>query len=500
MNGSHPHTTRFDGVASFVASGSFARAAGDAAPRTETHVPMVTISRSYGTNGTEVAQELARRLQVEFYDRELIAEVCRRTRADRFLMEKLYEQPVHGLDETIYNLVGMGGNSELIRVLPEVVADIRRKGGVLLGRGAHLCSSVPHLFRVRLDGSLPVCARRIMQRLQVSEAKARELIQSKNAEREAFNRSVYKWHRSRRQFYDMAINTDLFTTDQVVEMILCGMLVKNFTIPEKEVASLRSSLEPAERIPDLEEFDPNLEESCGEALFYQTGTVIFRMGEVADCLYLIQRGSVELMVESDSGELRGIAVLEAGDFFGEGALFTPDKKRMFTARAREETLAAPISERQLLAYLRAEPSLTLRLLRYSVGHITELTQEVRAKSETVSGCNAPRAAVHAQGYDPDRDSTAQELRLLVVEDDLDYFELLSAWVTDEVEAHGLALGHLQPHIVQASSLREAEMHLCQTRFSVVLLDLNLPDSEGLATFESRILAAGLDLLRIAPRH
>lgn len=202
------------------------------------HVPMVTISRTYGTNGTEVGQRLAERLQVGFYDREVLNEVCRQTHSDRFLMENLYEKPVRKLDEVIYGILGKGGNVEMMRVLPGIISGIQRTGGVILGRGAHLLDTKLPIFRVRLDGSLPVCTRRVMQRLNLSETEARALIRTKNLERESFTRTVYKRFRSARQFYDMVINTDLFTTEQVVEMILSALRMKNFMLPREQEEGL----------------------------------------------------------------------------------------------------------------------------------------------------------------------------------------------------------------------------------------------------------------------
>jgi hypothetical protein len=61
------------------------------------------------------------------------------------------------------------------------------------------------------------------------------------------------------------------------------------------------------------------------------GDVLFREGDTSADMYIIQDGRVELM-RRDAGELRQVALLESGDFFGEMSLLdgTP---REVTARA-----------------------------------------------------------------------------------------------------------------------------------------------------------------------
>src|SRR6516162_1169298 len=53
---------------------------------------------------------------------------------------------------------------------------------------------------------------------------------------------------------------------------------------------------------------------------YQRKKIIFRQGDPADGVFYIQSGKVELSVVSQQGKEGIIAILSAGDFFGEGCL------------------------------------------------------------------------------------------------------------------------------------------------------------------------------------
>lgn len=53
---------------------------------------------------------------------------------------------------------------------------------------------------------------------------------------------------------------------------------------------------------------------------YEEGKTIFAQGESVDALFYIISGAIKVIVNSEHGKVAVIAMLEAGDFFGEGCL------------------------------------------------------------------------------------------------------------------------------------------------------------------------------------
>ena len=53
---------------------------------------------------------------------------------------------------------------------------------------------------------------------------------------------------------------------------------------------------------------------------YKSGEVIFLQGDPADAVFYIQKGKVQVAVVSKQGKEGVVAVLGAGEFFGEGCL------------------------------------------------------------------------------------------------------------------------------------------------------------------------------------
>ncbi|MBF0612178.1 MAG: cytidylate kinase-like family protein [Magnetococcales bacterium] len=197
-------------------------------------VPLVTVSRSCGSNGTLIAQQLSERLKVRFYDKELLNEIVKVAKGDKYLLERLDEHATTLMDELIHTFFAKKGVSrhDFHHYLIKVVLGISRTGGVIVGRGAHLLVPHPRVFRLRLEGSLPICAKRIAERMGVKPAKAEKIILKTDADRDEFVKKIFKSYPTKRIFYDLVVNTDNFTTQQVVNIVAVAMAEAGFAVPE----------------------------------------------------------------------------------------------------------------------------------------------------------------------------------------------------------------------------------------------------------------------------
>ena len=68
---------------------------------------------------------------------------------------------------------------------------------------------------------------------------------------------------------------------------------------------------------------------------YRTDESIFIQGDGADAIFYIKKGNVKLTVVSKQGKEAVVAILNNGDFFGEGCL-AGQQLRMATATAISE--------------------------------------------------------------------------------------------------------------------------------------------------------------------
>src|SRR4051812_24344787 len=80
---------------------------------------------------------------------------------------------------------------------------------------------------------------------------------------------------------------------------------------------------------------------------YRRAQVIFSQGTPADNVLYIQNGRVKLSVLSRAGKEAVIAMLGAGDFFGEGCL-AGQPRRMATASALSATTLLVVEKSHML--------------------------------------------------------------------------------------------------------------------------------------------------------
>jgi CRP-like cAMP-binding protein len=79
---------------------------------------------------------------------------------------------------------------------------------------------------------------------------------------------------------------------------------------------------------------------------YAAGDLVFNEGDVGDSMYVIAKGSVEILRKNAKGELGVIATLETPQFFGEMSLI--DKEyRSATVRAKTDATLLQLTNENL---------------------------------------------------------------------------------------------------------------------------------------------------------
>ncbi len=93
---------------------------------------------------------------------------------------------------------------------------------------------------------------------------------------------------------------------------------------------------------------------------FMAGEVIIRQGEDGDCLYMIQQGQVEVILEHPSTGTQRLAELTQGDYFGEIALLKV-VKRTATVRALTDCHVLMLQRQHLQTVLEKCPALREQL-------------------------------------------------------------------------------------------------------------------------------------------
>src|SRR5688572_26933879 len=87
---------------------------------------------------------------------------------------------------------------------------------------------------------------------------------------------------------------------------------------------------------------------------YQTKQIVYRQGDPADAVHYIQAGKVRLTVVSEQGKEGVIAMLGAGEFFGEGCI-AMQPLRMASAATMVKSTIVRIEKAAMLRVLHEQP-------------------------------------------------------------------------------------------------------------------------------------------------
>jgi CRP/FNR family transcriptional regulator, cyclic AMP receptor protein len=88
---------------------------------------------------------------------------------------------------------------------------------------------------------------------------------------------------------------------------------------------------------------------------YMKGEIVYQQGDPSDAAFYIQSGKVKKTVVSEQGKEAVVALLEAGDFFGEGCL-AGEALRLSTVSALTKCVIARISKEDITRVIHEEPA------------------------------------------------------------------------------------------------------------------------------------------------
>src|SRR6201986_2775352 len=107
---------------------------------------------------------------------------------------------------------------------------------------------------------------------------------------------------------------------------------------------------------------------------YRNRQTIFAQGDKADAMFYVQNGNVKLTVASKSGKKAVIAILQHGDFFGEGCL-ARQSLWTSTATAIQPSTIARVKRAAIVRIIRQEPAFAKRFISYLLFRIGRIEDE-----------------------------------------------------------------------------------------------------------------------------
>ncbi|MGC8633345.1 MAG: AAA family ATPase [Candidatus Limnocylindrales bacterium] len=213
-------------------------------------MPVITISRQFGSGGSRVAALVAERLHVEVVDQSLIAEVARRAALSPEDVQAEDERPSTLLDRLALSFsplaVGLGvaweppypdpaydPRREVLQLTQDVVREVARSGNaVIVGRGgAFILHDRPDLLSVFLHADPAFRRKSVMEREGIDQAAADRRLREMDSNRAAYIKQVYGHDWLDLRLYDLAIDTGRLGLETAAAVILAAAEARGGTRP-----------------------------------------------------------------------------------------------------------------------------------------------------------------------------------------------------------------------------------------------------------------------------
>lgn len=194
---------------------------------------IITIGRQFGSAGREIGEKVAAHFGIPCYDKELLSRAAKESGFCEEMIESHDERPTNSF---LYNLVmdtySFGYNASSFMDMPishkiflaqfDTIKKMASEGPcVIVGRCAdYALTDLENCINLFIYGEEKVKIKRIMEKYNLSESKAKDMINKKDKQRQSYYNyySSKKWGRA--DSYDLCINSSLLGIDGTVKLII----------------------------------------------------------------------------------------------------------------------------------------------------------------------------------------------------------------------------------------------------------------------------------------
>ena len=194
---------------------------------------VITINREAGSGGKEIAEKLGELLGVKVYGKEILATIREKYNLTEEDVEKIkatkpgwwadfcrfYKQ--FGTTAAIAYESFEVDSKQLYQEEEQLLKDLAsQESCIIVGRtGFHIFKDNPDAMRLLIIADPECRVKRLMERQNVDEQGAREIMERADKARENYTKSFAGTSRYDARNYDMVINVSGFTTDQVARFL-----------------------------------------------------------------------------------------------------------------------------------------------------------------------------------------------------------------------------------------------------------------------------------------
>jgi len=190
---------------------------------------IITISRGTYSKGKQIAEELAQRLDYECVSRDILLEASEDFNIPELkLVRALHDSP-SVLDRFTF------GTEKYISFIRSALLEHLKKDNVIYhGLAGHFfLTGISHVMKVRIIGDMGNRIKEEMKRENISEKKARYILQKDDEERRKWAQQLYGIDTWDPRLYDIVLHVDNLNVTDIVDILAQAITCKCFkTTPE----------------------------------------------------------------------------------------------------------------------------------------------------------------------------------------------------------------------------------------------------------------------------
>ena len=201
---------------------------------------VITINREAGSGGKEIATKLGELLGVKVYGKEILASIREKYHLTNEDVEEIkaakpgwwsdfcrfYKQfgTTAAIAYESFEVDSSQLYEEEAKILKELVA---QESCIIVGRtGFHVFKDNPNAMRILIIANPECRVKRLMERQNVDEKGAREIMERADKARENYTKAFAGVSRYDARNYDMVLNVSGFTTDQIAQFLAQNVRLK----------------------------------------------------------------------------------------------------------------------------------------------------------------------------------------------------------------------------------------------------------------------------------
>lgn len=185
---------------------------------------VITVSRQFGSLGRPIAQKVAHKLNIEYYDRDLIEKAASIMNLDMSSVSPMDESIKLPFAKALFPLgIGTGStHRKLFRVQESLIHEcVQKSSCVIVGRCAdYILRDYPRRFNVMIYAPLSERIKNAVNSLRIPEYEVNDYLKEIDKARDSYHRFFTEEELDTVSYRDLLIDSSSMSQEDIVDVII----------------------------------------------------------------------------------------------------------------------------------------------------------------------------------------------------------------------------------------------------------------------------------------